>query len=161
MPDTAAVRDVMSTDVVVFSPEETLAHAVRRLLERGVNGGPVVDPAGKVVGVLTAADLIVQEAELPVPTVINILGAMIQIPHRRLEFEDQVRKTFGSTVGELMTAEPIVCRPDDSVEEAATVMHEHDLSRLPVVDEHGHLQGLLTRRDLLKHLLESFGDEDG
>lgn len=156
MPDTAKVGDVMSTDVLAFTVDESLESAVRRLLDRGVNGAPVVDAGGAVIGVLTAADIIVQEAELPTPTVINILGAMIQLPHRRAEFEDQVRKTFGSTVGELMTARPVVCNADDSVEEAATVMHDHDLSRLPVVDADGALVGVLSRRDLLKHLLESF-----
>ena len=89
MPRDILVRQVMTTDVVSFSPDESIQEAMGRLVEREVDGGPVVDN-GKVVGMLTAGDLIVQDARLHGPTVITLLGATIDIsldqtPHRLLD----------------------------------------------------------------------------
>ena len=159
MPDTACIRDVMSAAAVTFRPDDTVEVALRRLLDLDASGGPVIDADGKVVGMLTDGDLIVQEAEVPTPTALGIFGALLQSRHRREEFDEQVQKAFGTTVAELMEPEVIVCNPDDTVEQAATVMHEHDISRLPVVDADGTLLGLVTRRDLLRHLLASYRPE--
>ena len=53
---------------------------------------------GTVVGIISTGDLIVQETELHVPTVISILGATIELPGGKKHFEDDLRKTLGATV---------------------------------------------------------------
>ena len=75
-----AVRDVMTTDVVRFTRDENITDAMHRLVDAGVSGGPVVDGDGRVVGMLTDSDLIVQDAQLHAPTAIAILGTVISLP---------------------------------------------------------------------------------
>ena len=74
------VSEVMTTDVLTFGPEDNVEDAMRTLVDRGIDGGPVVDSDGTVVGMLSTGDLIVQNSRLHFPTVISILGATIELP---------------------------------------------------------------------------------
>ena len=155
MPHTP-VRDVMTTDVVAFRPDEVIADATRRLVERSIDGGPVVDAGGRVVGVLTTDDLLVQETRLHYPTVISLFGAYLELPSSHRKFEDELRKAVGARVEDVMHRDPVTCGPDDTLERAATLMHEHDVSRLPVVED-GRLVGIVARGDILRTVLKLEG----
>jgi CBS-domain-containing membrane protein len=89
MPRSTLVRDVMTTDVLTFRPEDTVDVATQRLLDRDVDGAPVVDEGGTVVGMLSVDDLLVQETQLHYPTVFSLFGAYLELPssHRRFEAE--------------------------------------------------------------------------
>lgn len=150
------VRDVMTTEVVTVAPDQTIETAMTVLVERGVDAAPVVDASGTVVGVLSTGDLIVQDAQVHAPTVISLFGAYIELPSWRKEFEDDFKKAVGAVVSEVMDDEPITCGPDDTVETAATLMHDHDASRLPVV-EGGRLVGLIARGDILRAIVHGAG----
>ena len=86
-----SVRDVMTTNVISFTREESVTDGMQRLLDANVSGGPVVDGENKVVGMLTDSDLIVQDAQLHAPTAIAILGTVISLPKARREFEEELR----------------------------------------------------------------------
>lgn len=154
MPRNVPVKQVMTTEVLSFSPDEDVKEAMRQLVEWDVDAGPVVDADGKVVGMLSTTDLIVQESNLHLPTVITILGATIEWPSSKRRFDEDVEKALGSTVGEVMHDKPVTCSPDDTIETAASLMHEHNLSRLPVVDD-GALVGLIARGDILRAIVEA------
>jgi CBS domain-containing protein len=150
MPRSTPVRSVMTTDVVTFAPDEPIGDATRRLLDRDVDGGPVVDADGKVIGMLTTDDLLVQETRLHYPTVVSLFGAYLELPSAHRQFEEDLRRAVGATVGEVMEDDRVVtCGPDDSLERAATLMHEHRVSRLPVV-EGGRLVGIIGRTDIIR-----------
>ena len=153
MPRDTLVSQVMTTDVVSFSPDEPIQDAMRRLVEREVDGGPVVD-GERVVGMLTSGDLIVQDARLHGPTVITILGATIEMPGSSKHFEDELHKAVGLTVGEVMNDEVVTCVPGDTVEDVATILHERNLSRLPVV-ESDRLVGIISRGDILRAIVHA------
>lgn len=152
MSRSTPVSAVMTTDVLAFRAADPVADAMERLIERGVDGAPVLDDDGAVVGVLSTGDLIVQETELHVPTVISLLGASIELPSSKRHFEEDLRKALGGTVGDVMTDEPVTIGPDDSVEDAATLMHRHGVSRLPVVGPDG-LVGIIARVDILRAIM--------
>jgi CBS domain-containing protein len=152
MDRSSPVRDLMSTAVVSFSAEDNVEAAMRTLIDEGLSSAPVLDADGKVVGVLSDADLIVQESKLHFPTLLSVLGASIEIGHKR--FEEDLQKALGSTVGEVMSDEPVVCAEDDTVEQAATLMHDHDVAQLPVVRD-GKLVGVISRTDVLRAILGS------
>jgi CBS domain-containing protein len=154
MPRDTLVRQVMTTDVVSFQPDESIQDAMRRLVEREIDGGPVVDAGGGVVGMLTAGDLIVQNARLHYPTVITLLGATIELPGSQKHFEDDLHKAVGVTVAEVMTEEVVTCGADDTVEDVATLMHERHLSRLPVVED-GRVVGIIARGDILRAIVQA------
>ena len=148
------VRDWMTTDVVTFHPDENVRDAMRRLVQAEVDAGPVVDATGAVVGMLSTSDLIVEEAALHMPTVFNFLGVDVQWQSWKTKhkLDADVSKALGASVGEVMAGPPLFVEPDDSIETAATLMHDEDVSRLPVIDD-GQLVGLLTRNDILRAVI--------
>jgi CBS domain-containing protein len=157
MPRTTLVRQVMTSDVLKFRPADSVDAAAKALSERGIGGAPVVDEVGRVVGLLEDDDLIVQDSKLHFPTVISVLGAYIELPSQVSRFEAELRKAVGATVGEVMDSDPPTCRPDDTLETVATVMHERELSRLPVVDDDGILVGIVARGDLVRAIVTDPG----
>jgi predicted transcriptional regulator len=154
VPRTTPVRQIMTTDVVTLDPSDTVEAAARILTERGIGGAPVVDADGRVVGLLEDDDLIVQDAKLHFPTVISVLGAYIELPSAQRQFEDELRKAVGATVVDVMDPDPPTCTEDDTLEEVATVMHEHNRSRLPVVRA-GKLVGVISRGDIVRAIVRT------
>ena len=152
MPRNTLVRQVMTTDVLAFKPEDKVQAAAEAMSKRGIGGSPVVDDDGKVVGILNDDDLIVSDVRLHAPTVISVLGAYLELPSSLARFETELRKAVGATVGDVMTREPPVCKEDDTLERVATVMHERNLSRLPVVRD-GKLVGIVSRGDLVRAIV--------
>ena len=110
-----------------------MAAALRRYR---VSALPVVDDTGKVLGVVSEADLLAKEA-LADP------GPVAELVHRK-----DVRKAEGLTAGDLMTRPPVTAAPDDPVEQAARMMHFMQVKRLPVVNSGGQLVGIISRADV-------------
>jgi CBS domain-containing protein len=125
---------------------------MRALVERGVDAAPVVE-GGRVVGMLSTGDLIVSEGQVHVPTVITLLGASWELPGERRRFEEDLRRAVGGSVSDVMTKKPKTIGPDATLEDAATILHAHDISRLPVVDDDGALLGILARGDIIRAMV--------
>ena len=143
----------MASDVLTFAPDDNVMDAMRTMLVRDVDGAPVVNADGDVVGLLTTADLIVEEARVHLPTVITLLGAYIELPSSKKKFDHDVEKALGSTVGEVMSEAAPTLGPDDTVEYAATIMHEQGADRLPVIDDNGALVGIVARGDIVRAIV--------
>jgi CBS domain-containing protein len=149
-----AVREWMTTDVVTFHPNENVRDAMRQLVTEDVDAGPVVDASGAVIGMLSTSDLIVEEALLHIPTAFNFFGVEVEWEtfrhHKKLDAD--VSKKLGASVSEVMTANPVFVSSDDTIETAATLMHDSRVSRLPVIDD-GQLVGLLSQNDVLRAMI--------
>jgi CBS domain-containing protein len=139
------VRDVMTTNIVEVSPETTYADIVDRLLAHDISGLPVVDSDGTLVGIVTEADLVSREAYGPSRR--RPLGLILD--YLRDRDPAWVRKSSGTTAGELMTRTVDTAAPDDELRVAAQCMLETGHRRLPVVGADGRLVGIVSRRDLL------------
>jgi len=133
----ATVKDVMTTAVMVVRRGATFKEMAAALRRYRVSALPVVDADGKVIGVVSEADMLAKEALID-PCVID--GLM----HHK-----EVRKAGGLTAGDLMTHPAVTVRPGDSVEHAARLMYTLGIKRLPVVDAGGGLVGVISRTDLL------------
>jgi CBS domain-containing protein len=153
MPRTTLVRQVMTTDVLSFRPTDTVESAARALSERNLGGAPVTDDDGALLGLLEDDDLIVQDTRLHFPTVISVFGAYLELPSSLRHFESDLRKAVGATVSDVMDADPPTCGPDDTLENVATVLHDRNASRLPVVDDDGRLIGIVSRGDLVRAIV--------
>jgi CBS domain-containing protein len=148
------VRDLMVTEVLSFRADDNVQDAMRALVTRDIDGAPVVDDEGYVIGSLSTGDLIVEEANIPLPAVITLLGGVLELPKSKKQYEHDLGKALGATVGEVM--QPGVratLDPDDTLETAATVMHDEDLDRVPVIDEEGHLIGIVGRGDIVRAIV--------
>jgi CBS-domain-containing membrane protein len=133
-----AVKDVMTTRVIWVKKDATFREMAVALRDHRVSAFPVVDDDGKVIGVVSEADMLNKEALGDEP---GVFGGIL---HRR----DQA-KARGVTAGDLMTTAVVAVRPDDTVEHAAKLMYDRRVKRLPVTDAEGHLVGIISRADVL------------
>ena len=143
------VADVMTPQPITVEPDTPLKEAIKILAEKKISGLPVVDKTGKLVGVLSETDLMWQETGVDPPPYIMILDSVIylQNPARH---EKEIHKALGQTVGEVMSDKPIAVRPNQSLREAAHLMHEKNIRRLPAIDEEGKVVGIITRGDIIR-----------
>jgi CBS domain-containing protein len=151
MPSTIPLRSVMTTDVVTVTADQSLAEAADVLAERNIGAAPVVDDGGRVVGLLRDDDLLSTEARLHIPTTIAILGVNFTLPGDVARYDAELRKAVASTVGEVMERDFPHLPPDATLEDAATLMHEADVTHVVVV-EGGRAIGIVARGDLVRHL---------
>ena len=147
MPKTVA--DVMSPDPILAQPEMPLNEAIKILAERRISGLPVVDDTGKLVGVISETDLMWRETGVTPPAYIMLLDSIIYLENPA-RYERDLHKALGQTVGEVMSHEPITVAPDKPLKEAARLMHERSIHRLPVLDPDGKVIGILTRGDIIR-----------
>jgi CBS domain-containing protein len=150
MPSTTPVSMLMTRDVVTLRPDQTVEEAADTLAQHRIGAAPVVD-GGALVGLLRDEDLIVSEGRLHVPTVISFLGADFVLPSQLHHFEHELRRAVGATVADVMEQDFPRIRPDATVEDLATLMHERDVTHVPVVDG-DRVVGIVARGDLIKLL---------
>ena len=131
----ATVKDVMTTAVVVVRRGATFKEMASALRRYRVSALPVVDADGKVIGVVSEADMLAKEVHR---------GVIDGLMHYK-----EAHKAGGLTAGDLMTHPAVTVRPGDSVEHAARLMYNLRIKRLPVVDAGGGLVGVISRTDLL------------
>lgn len=155
MPRELPVTKVMTADVVTLTPETSVEDALRLLDEHGISGAPVVDAEGRLVGLLDDSDLIVSEARLHVPTVVEILGAYFTLPGEHRRFTSEVRHALGSMVSDVMNDRPPSVPTSATVEDVATIIVDRNSSRVPVVDNDGRVVGIVTRGDLVAAMYRS------
>jgi CBS domain-containing protein len=146
------VRDVMTTNVATLRPDQSIPDAADALAAGRYGAMPVTDGTGHLLGLLRDEDLIVSEARVHVPTYIYFLGATIPLPSSIHHLEDDLHKVAGATVAEVMDAEPATVGPDDTLEDVATLMHDREITHMPVVDGAGKVVGIIARGDLVRHI---------
>jgi CBS domain-containing protein len=142
----------MTRQVAVLRPDMDVPEAARLLEEQGIGGAPVVDATGHFIGMLEDEDLIATEANLHVPTVINLLGVDFSLPWDNLRFKEDFRKAVSTTVGQLMKEEFPSVAADDTVGDVATLMLDEDVNRVVVLDADKKVIGVVTRSDLVRAL---------
>ncbi|HEV8627022.1 MAG TPA: CBS domain-containing protein [Acidimicrobiia bacterium] len=138
------VRDVMTPLVVTASPEMSFKETAELLVEAGVSGLPVVGPGGRLLGLVTEADLMSKEAfdtrrRRPLALLVDHLTGAAR----------WVDKAAGLTAGEVMTTDVVTAAPAEDIRVAARRMLERGVKRLPVVED-GRLVGIVSRYDLLR-----------
>ena len=144
--------DIMTPDPVTLSPESDIRSAVALLIDRKINGAPVVDASGKLVGVLCQSDLVAQQKQVTMPSLFSMLDGFIALSSRE-DFEREIQKIAATKVSQAMTVNPKSVTPQTPIDEIATVMVNEKLYTLPVVDA-GKLVGVVGKEDILRTLLE-------
>jgi CBS-domain-containing membrane protein len=145
------VKDIMTTEIITVSPETEIVKATKLLLEKRINGVPVLDETGRLVGILCQSDLIAQQRKLPIPSFFTLLDGLIPLTSEK-QIDKQVRKIAAVTVAEAMTPNPVTVEPDTNIEEVAALMVDRNFHTIPVVDE-GELVGIVGKEDILRTLM--------
>lgn len=155
MPKT--VGDVMTRDPITARPETPLNEVIKILAEKRISGLPVVDEVGKLVGVISETDLMWRESGVTPPPYIMLLDSVIYLENPA-RYERELHKALGATVKEVMTDQHVVTiAAEKPLREAAHLMHERNVHRLPVVDLQGHVIGILTRGDIIRAMAAEQG----
>jgi CBS domain-containing protein len=144
-------QDVMTRDVVSVSEEATVREAVELLIGRGFRALPVVDRKGRLTGVVSSGDLVERGG---LGARIELLSAMSDTARRA--FLDQLP---AQRIAKVMTPKPASVRTRDSLASATHLMAERRIKRVPVVNDDGHLAGMLARSDVLRAVGETFPRE--
>lgn len=142
----------MSAPVVTLTPEQTMEEAVAVLNEHGISGAPVVDAQGRFVGLVDDTDLILSEARLHGPTMVEILGAYFPLPGERHRVEEELRAALAQTVEDVMERRPATVGLQATVADVATIIVDREVSRVPVLDDDGSVVGIVTRGDLVRSM---------
>ena len=143
-------KDIMTTEMITVSPDTEILHAAKILLANHINGVPVLDDNGSLVGILCQSDLIAQQKKIPTPSLFTLLDGYIPLTSLKT-IEKEMQKIAATTVGQAMTSDPVTVAPDATVEEVATLMVNKGYHTLPVVVE-GKLVGIIGKEDVLKTL---------
>lgn len=144
------VKDIMEKNIKTIGPEESVKTLADLFIKEKVGGLPVVNDKGDLIGIVTEADLIVQDARIHFPTYIHLLDSFIYLPSSVDRFDREFKKALGATVKDIMTSEVITATEDKTVEDVATVMMDKNISRVPIVNKKGKLQGIVTKRDIVR-----------
>ena len=148
------VREYMDDDPATVTLDTSAEDVARLLGTHELHGVPVVNEAGRCVGIVTENDLVMadEEGDLHIPHYIELFGGLVFLESVR-DFERRLKKAVAATARDMMTADPTTIGPDEDVRAAARVISESGHNRLPVV-EHGRLVGVITRADVLRALTE-------
>jgi len=145
------VKDIMTRDVKTVSPETEITQAAKLLLSERINGVPVINKAGELVGILCQSDLIAQQKSIPIPSLFTLLDGYIPLT-LLTRLDKEVEKIAATTVKNAMTPDPITVDSDTDIEKVAFLMVEKNYHTLPVVDS-GRLVGIVGKEDVLRILL--------
>ena len=143
-------RDIMTRNICSVQEDADINDLAKLFMERNVNAMPVVDQAGKLVGMVSQTDLVEQDKPLHIPTVFSIFDWVIYLESPN-KFAEEVAKVTARKVSEICSREVISCQPDTPVREIANLMVEHKAHLIPVV-ENDQLVGVVARLDIIRSM---------
>jgi CBS domain-containing protein len=138
--DHGTVAEVMTREVVTVTPEATYKEMARLLTRNRISAVPVVDPDGRLLGVVAEEDLLPKERRLEKPPLGDLLHS----------WREEHRRAQARVAAELMTAPAVAVGGETTLQDASRLMHRRRLRRLCVVDAAGALTGIVTQGDLLR-----------
>ena len=143
------VGAVMTPEPIAIGPQAPLKQAIATLAEEGIGALPVVDDTGKLVGLLSEADVMWQESGVDTPPYVVILDSTIYLKNP-LDFARELHKAIGQTVAEVMGKPPATVKPDTLLRDAARYLHGDGVACVVAIDDQGKPIGILTRGDVIR-----------
>ena len=140
----------MTQDVVTVNKNQPIGDLSKIFIENHFNGVPVLDNTWKVVGVVTQGDLIEQNKNLHIPTVIALFDAVLFLESEK-KFEDDLKKLTGSKIEDIYHKNLITVSPDTDLNEIITLMAEKNIHTLPVLDG-DKLIGIIGKRNIIREM---------
>jgi len=145
------VADVMTREVISVTLETPLRELAEILSKNNINGVPVVDEDGAVLGVVCESDLVDQNKPLHIPTVFVILDSVIPLDNP-WRLQKEFKRLTATKVGDIYSGPAVCVAPDTELSEVARLMAERKLYTIPVL-EGGKLVGVVGMRDVITALV--------
>jgi len=157
MPNLGTVRDVMTKDVLAIAADDTLDTIAELFDKYDYDGMPVVDANYKLLGIITAYDMILQSSGMHLPTVIEIMENIARGKGDRRQLDEQFGKLKQIKATSIMNPKALTVTPDMPLSNVAKVFAEHPkVNPVAVVDAQGKLLGVISRYDLMKFFNEKY-----
>jgi len=150
LPRRLRVRDVMTSPVTTVTEATPVNSIIRLLLTAEFNAVPVVDGEGRPAGIITQGDLI-ERGQMPIR-----LGLLAELEQEHLD--DYLAKISHLTASQVMTTPVVTVEADKRLDQVVQTMLKRNLKRLPVVDDHGLLVGMIARLDVFGTMAERAAD---
>lgn len=146
--DDQKISEIMQKDVITISEDASVRELAELLSKNKISGVPVTNDKNQVVGIVTEGDLVSLDADIHFPHYIQFLDSVIFVESVK-KFDERIRKAAAARVSQIMTTEVVTVQLDTMISEAATLMTDRGINRLPVLDG-DVLVGIVTRADLVR-----------
>jgi CBS-domain-containing membrane protein len=143
--------DIMTTEVITVKKDTSIQELARILYDNHINGVPVVDDEGAVIGIICESDLIRKDKKLHIPTVVAVFDAVFYLESSK-KFEKEIQRFNATTVSDLYTKDVVSVNEKTPVDEIATLMTEKKTYTIPVMDGK-RIVGIIGKADLIRTLV--------
>jgi CBS-domain-containing membrane protein len=143
-------RELMTREVITVKKETSLQDLATILYENHINGVPVVDDDGNLIGIICESDLVRKNKKLHIPTVVTIFDAVLYLEGSK-KMKEELRRLNATTVEDLYTTKVVTVNEDTPAEEIATLMADKKIYTIPVV-EGTRVVGIIGKADLIRTL---------
>jgi CBS domain-containing protein len=146
-------KNIMTSGVVAVTPETSIGQLSKVLLENKVSGVPVVDGEGKLIGIVSEADIIKDNINVQFPFYFDPLmvsGYVVDFE----KYNEDIKDYLNSKVETIMNHRVKTVNPSTSISEIADIMVSNKVNRIPVIDENKKVVGIITRADIIKSMIE-------
>jgi len=142
-------KDIMTKKVITISKDATLAELAKLLIKNKISGVPIVDKREELVGIVTEADLIIKESNLPFP-----LSFSFAFLESYESYTKSTKEYLETRVEEVMSTNVKTAREDMPIGKVVNIMVNNNINRLPVLNNDGKLTGIVTRADIIKSIIK-------
>uniref|UniRef100_C6E2U0 CBS domain containing membrane protein n=1 Tax=Geobacter sp. (strain M21) TaxID=443144 RepID=C6E2U0_GEOSM len=144
-------KDIMTKEVITVRRDTTVRDLAQLFAQHRISTVPVVDDQGLLVGIVSESDLIEQDKNLHIPTVVSIFDWVIYLESDK-RFEKELQKMTAQTVGEIYAEEVFSVGPESPVSEVADIMTSKRIQAVPVV-EGRRVVGIIGRIDMVRTMI--------
>ena len=151
------VENIMTKKAVALRPDDSIEKATKMFEEYNYDGFPVVNEDGRLVGIVTAYDMVSQSYNTHLPSMVSILEDIYREKSDEKHLIEQFNKAKTVKIKDMMNIDPLVVGPDVRVEDLAKeFMEHHRVNPIPVIDPEKKLLGIVSRLDILRFFDEKY-----
>lgn len=145
-------KEIMTDEVITVTKNTSIKELSDLFIKHKVNGFPVLDEDDQLIGIVTEKNLIEQNKNLHIPTVIALFDAVIYLESGK-KFEEEVKRYNATQVKDIYTSDVVTISPDIGINEIASLMAEKSVHSIPVV-EGKKVLGIIGKLDVIKGLAQ-------
>jgi CBS-domain-containing membrane protein len=145
--------DIMTPDVITVKKETPLSNLAEILYNNHINGVPVVDNEGLLIGIICESDLIKKDKKLHIPTVVALFDAVFYLESSK-KMEKEIQQFSATTVEDLFTRKVVTVDEKTPIDEIATLMTQEKYYTIPVMDGE-RLVGVVGKGDVIQTFVSS------